>query len=187
MYPQISCLIRLVTVQVGSRWYTLRTDPIGVAPSCFPSYRFCLFSLEPDWFSLMQNRACTHHQSGKGMPWGICLRPIRGGEVFGACLSCQRFSVQSSASSLLAFFFCLPNGWFFWPPSWTRFSVLTTLTLPWAWTVGLVGGRSIPAHSVVALLCRAEIAVGITTTQLESLNAVWVMGSQGWQRPGGGT
>ena len=80
------------------------------------------------WFSFMQNRAstchqsgkgmqislmfkakqgrglCTLDQSGKGMPRGIGLRPIRGGELFGACLSCQRFSDQSLASSFTAFF-----------------------------------------------------------------------------------
>ena len=43
------------------------------------------------------------------MPRGIRLRPIRGGELFGACLSCQRFSDQSLASSFTAFFFRSPG------------------------------------------------------------------------------
>lgn len=48
--------------------------------------------------------------------------------------------------------------------------------------------RGAPASlksSVIALLCRSELAVGIVVTELGNLNAVGVIGSRGGQRPSG--
>ena len=102
-----SCLVikmvwnkRLVTAQASktllNRQQLVLTDPEGVTliPLGFPFCTCCLLL----WFSIIQNRAGTCHQAGKGMKMVTHSRAIREGEVF----SRQRFSLWSSAS-----FFCL--------------------------------------------------------------------------------
>lgn len=41
--------------------------------------------------------------------------------------------------------------------------------------------------SVASLLCRPEMTVGITVTELGSFNAIGVIGFQAWQGPRGST
>lgn len=89
-----------------------QADPKEWPPSllAFLFHTFCHLPLEPDWSSLMLNRACTSHQSGKGMQIDI------------------HFSLWFLTSSFLGFFFCLPSMWFFQTPAWTPFSNYLTGT-----------------------------------------------------------
>lgn len=84
--------------------YTLETwgwaSPKGVAVL---SFGFPFYALQlSDWFSLMQNKACTHHQLGKGMQAVALLRLISEEGCFGGVFSCQKVSLLPSASSLSA-------------------------------------------------------------------------------------
>ena len=48
----------------------------GLNPAWVPFLYFLFPSLEPDWFCLIQNRACVHHLSGRGHIW-VCFFPSK--------------------------------------------------------------------------------------------------------------
>lgn len=84
-----------------------------------------------DWFSLMQNRACTHHQLGKGMQTVALLRLISEegclGAGGGACFPARRSHSRPPLP------FCLPalrcgvsSCRFLESSSWSPFSPQTT-------------------------------------------------------------
>ena len=92
----------------------------GPAPKEWPASLLAspFYALQlSDWFSLMQNRACTHHQLEKGMQAVTLLRLISEEGCFGGVFSCQKVSLPPSAFSLSA---CLPAVVFLVATFWSQ-------------------------------------------------------------------